>query len=112
MPPAIPDANTPSWVQHIAFDVSTDEALEAGKNRLIHHGVEVLGPVDHGFAHSIYFFDPNGHRLEFTHWLENEESDRARYRSEAGPLLQEWIERKAKGFPPYDSNDAADKAQH
>jgi hypothetical protein len=26
--------------------------------------VKVLGPVDHGFVRSIYFFDPNGLRLE------------------------------------------------
>ena len=27
-------------------------------------GVDVLGVTDHGMFHSIYFFDPNGHRLE------------------------------------------------
>src|ERR1700728_4472017 len=68
-PPAIPDTNTPLWVQHVSFDVSSDEDLEIGKRRLEDYGVEVLGPVDHGFAHSIYFFDPNNHRLEFTYWL-------------------------------------------
>lgn len=109
-PPAIPDTNTPSWVQHISFDVSTEEALEVGKKRLETYGVDVLGPVDHGFAHSIYFFDPNGHRLEFTHWLENEESDRERYRAEAWPQLTKWLGRKAKGFPV--SGDAAHSMSH
>jgi len=71
----------------------------------------VLGPVDHGFARSIYFFDPNGHRLEFTHWLENEDSDRARYQAQARPLLNEWIERKAKGFPKHAPSDTADGSQ-
>jgi len=28
------------------------------------NGVEVLGVTDHGAFHSIYFFDPNGHRVE------------------------------------------------
>jgi catechol-2,3-dioxygenase len=26
----------------------------------------VIGPTDHGIFKSIYFFDPNGHRLELT----------------------------------------------
>ncbi|MDT9600546.1 VOC family protein [Sphingosinicella rhizophila] len=98
VPEAIPDTNTPSWVQHVSFDVADDSALHEGKRLLENYGVEVLGPVDHEFAHSIYFFDPNGHRLELTHWLENESSDRARYRAEAGPLLEQWEERKAKGL--------------
>ena len=97
-PPAIADTNTPNWVQHIAFDVADNASLLKGKQRLQAHGVEVLGPVDHGFAHSIYFFDPNGYRLELTHWLENEPADRARYKAEAPALLQQWEQRKAKGF--------------
>jgi catechol-2,3-dioxygenase len=28
--------------------------------------VEVLGVTDHSLFHSIYFFDPNGHRLELS----------------------------------------------
>jgi catechol 2,3-dioxygenase-like lactoylglutathione lyase family enzyme len=98
VPPAVPDTNTPSWVQHISFDVSSDEVLLEGKRRLEAFGVPVLGPVDHGFAHSIYFFDPSGHRLEFTHWLEKEDSDRARHRAEAASILRGWVERKARGF--------------
>jgi glyoxylase I family protein len=36
------------------------------KARLEAHGVEVLGITDHHIFHSIYFFDPNGVRLELT----------------------------------------------
>jgi len=58
------DENTPAWVQHIAFEVgSMDELLEA-KERLEKAGVDVLGPTDHTIFKSIYFFDPNGHRIE------------------------------------------------
>src|SRR5210317_694648 len=58
------DQNTPAWVQHIAFEVgSMDELLEA-KQRLEGAGVDVLGPTDHTIFKSIYFFDPNGHRIE------------------------------------------------
>ena len=28
------------------------------------NGVDVLGVTDHGMFHSIYFFDPSGHRVE------------------------------------------------
>jgi catechol 2,3-dioxygenase-like lactoylglutathione lyase family enzyme len=58
------DVNTPAWVQHLALRVPDEEALLRNKRRIESHGVEVLGPVDHGICKSIYFFDPNGHRLE------------------------------------------------
>ncbi len=58
------DPNTPEWVQHIAFKVESMAALEAAKARLQAGGVEVLGITDHTIFKSIYFFDPNGHRLE------------------------------------------------
>ena len=34
------------------------------KTRLQAHGIEVLGITDHRVFQSIYFFDPNGIRLE------------------------------------------------
>jgi catechol 2,3-dioxygenase-like lactoylglutathione lyase family enzyme len=58
------DPNTPSWVQHIAFKVEDISALLAAKERLESAGIDVLGPVNHTIFESIYFFDPNGHRLE------------------------------------------------
>ncbi len=58
------DANTPEWVQHLAFEVADEAALLAAKAHLQANGVEVLGPTYHGIFRSIYFFDPNGHRLE------------------------------------------------
>jgi hypothetical protein len=42
------------------------EALLEGKRRLEAAGVDVLGPKDHRFCQAIYFFDPNGIRLEMT----------------------------------------------
>jgi len=63
-PPMGRDVNTPPWVQHIAFEVGSVEELHAAKARLQAAGVEVIGPTDHTIFKSIYFFDPNGHRLE------------------------------------------------
>ncbi len=58
------DTNTPEWVQHIAFKVDSLQTLEDAKKRLEDAGIEVIGPTDHTIFKSIYFFDPNGHRLE------------------------------------------------
>lgn len=61
---AEPSPNTPAWVNHIALRVDTVEQLETIKTRLEAHGVEVIGITDHRIFKSIYFFDPNGIRLE------------------------------------------------
>ena len=58
------DANTPAWVQHIALKVASVDELERAKAKLEAAAIEVTGPTDHTIFKSIYFFDPNGHRLE------------------------------------------------
>ncbi|WP_261841997.1 VOC family protein [Aliamphritea ceti] len=63
-PPMGKDPNTPAWVQHIAFEVADMDALLAAKQKVQDAGLEVIGPVEHTIFKSIYFFDPNGHRLE------------------------------------------------
>jgi lactoylglutathione lyase len=63
-PPMGRDGNTPDWVQHIAFKVASLDELMAAKARLEGAGIDVIGPTEHTIFKSIYFFDPNGHRLE------------------------------------------------
>jgi lactoylglutathione lyase len=58
------DRNTPAWVQHLALKVDSVDTLLATKAKLEAAGIEVLGPTDHTIFQSIYFFDPNGHRVE------------------------------------------------
>ena len=58
------DPNTPEWVQHLAFKVDSMDELLAFKDRLVANGIVVIGVTDHTIFKSIYFFDPNGHRLE------------------------------------------------
>jgi catechol 2,3-dioxygenase-like lactoylglutathione lyase family enzyme len=58
------DPETPAWVQHLALKVPDMETMNAYKKRLEDGGIEVIGPTDHKICQSIYFFDPNGHRLE------------------------------------------------
>ena len=63
-PPMGRDPNTPDWVQHIAFEVDSVAELEAAQARLQAAGIEVIGITEHTIFRSIYFRDPNGHRLE------------------------------------------------
>ena len=90
---AEPSPNTPDWVNHIAMRLDTLEELAAMRDKLVAHGIEVLGITDHHIFHSIYFFDPNGIRLELTAQLADEfqmleESKTAHQR------LNEWTARK------------------
>lgn len=63
---AAPSPNTPAWVNHLALRVDSMAELQQAKARLEAAGVEVLGPTEHHIIQSIYFFDPNGIRLELT----------------------------------------------
>ena len=58
------DESTPAWVQHLALKVESVQTLLDTKQRLEAAGIEVVGPTDQTIFKSIYFFDPNGHRLE------------------------------------------------
>jgi catechol 2,3-dioxygenase-like lactoylglutathione lyase family enzyme len=87
------DPNTPGWVQHIAFAVPDLDALLAAKAHIEAEGIEVLGPTWHGVFKSIYFFDPNGHRLELACNIGTEEQY-AELRRVAPLMLAEWSETK------------------
>lgn len=87
------DENTPEWVQHIAFEVENREALLDAKAELEAKGVDVLGVTNHGIIHSIYFFDPNGHRLELTYKTGTPEQ-MAELKRIAPAMLDEWSKTK------------------
>lgn len=58
----------PQWARHIALNVESQKTLGQWEQRLREHGVEYVGPLDHENTwKSIYFFDPNGIRLELTY---------------------------------------------
>jgi len=65
------------------------------KARLESHGIDVVGITDHEFVHSIYFFDPNGVRLEFTTQVVSEDM-MAEYARGAHGALKAWNEEKAR----------------
>jgi catechol 2,3-dioxygenase-like lactoylglutathione lyase family enzyme len=87
------DANTPAWVQHLAFEVPDLDALLAAKAHIEAQGVEVLGPTYHGIFRSIYFFDPNGHRLELACNIGTAEQQ-AELKRVAPLMLEEWSRTK------------------
>ncbi len=87
------DGNTPEWVQHIAFKVDTMDQLEAAKAAAEKEGLDVIGPVNHGVFKSIYFFDPNGHRLEVACNTGTPEQY-AELKRVAPDMLEEWSRTK------------------
>lgn len=52
---------------HLAFEAETEDELKTWMETLAENDVEVHGPINHGFVHSIYFWDPNGVALEITY---------------------------------------------
>ena len=88
------DRNTPAWVQHLALKVDSTESLTEAKQRLEADGYEVLGPVDHTIFQSIYFFDPNGHRLELACPDAEEEAKLAKLEAVKWDMLEEWSKTK------------------
>ena len=90
---ALPSPNTPKWVNHISFRVNTVQELENTKARLQAHGIEVLGVTDHHIFKSIYFFDPNGHRLELAADVGTPEMHR-RLDEVKWAMLDEWSRTK------------------
>lgn len=83
------DRNTPAWVQHIAFEVDSFEELMGYKTKLEKAGLDVIGPTNHGIFDSIYFFDPNGHRLELVANKGTAEQLQ-RLKDVADDMIEEW----------------------
>jgi len=92
-PPMGRDTNTPEWVQHIAFQVGDEDALMAVKDHAEACGLDVVGPVDHAIFRSVYFFDPNGHRLECATPV-GPADDVKRLNDVAQDMIDEWSKTK------------------
>lgn len=91
---AEPSPNTPRWCNHMALQVGSLQELESAHARLHAEGVPVVGPIDHdGYVKSIYFFDPNGARLELTTQTASDEK-MAHYRRDARAACDAWTAEK------------------
>jgi catechol 2,3-dioxygenase-like lactoylglutathione lyase family enzyme len=84
---------------HFAMRVPDHAALEAWRQRLLSHGLTVEGPIDHGIITSIYFFDPNGYRLELTTEGAAGKAAFARERTLARANLARWTAWKRERGP-------------
>lgn len=88
------DENTPIWVQHLALKVKDRATLLAFKANLEANGVDVLGVTDHSVFHSIYCFDPSGHRIELAY----DDPDAGQMAAKAAQvkdlMLEEWTRTK------------------
>jgi catechol 2,3-dioxygenase-like lactoylglutathione lyase family enzyme len=90
--------------QHIALEVESSEVVDQWQAWLVANGVEVVGPVDHGIIYSIYFYDPDGNRLELTTPLDPTWNDKA---EGAHAALAEWEDVKAMAAASGDGMVAA-----
>ena len=87
------DRKTPEWVQHIALESADMAALHVARAHIEAEGIAVTGPVFHGVFQSIYFFDPNGHRIELACNIGTPEQY-AELRRIAPLMLEEWSRTK------------------
>ena len=89
-----PSPNTPAWVNHLALRVESEAKVDEARHRVQAAGVEVLGPVLHdGYFRSIYFFDPNGIRLELTISTTTPDQQQA-FREKARADCDVWMREK------------------
>jgi len=80
-------------VQHLALEVADLSALRTAKAHIEAQGVDVLGPVNHSIFQSIYFFDPNGHRIELA--ANTGTPEQMQMLNDVAPsMLDEWSQTK------------------
>lgn len=87
-PSRIPDS--PDWTTHFALQFPTRSAVERIKELLIERGVVVDGPVYRAPYYSIYFKDPNGHRLEATALDAHHDGVYRNDPARAAEILRDW----------------------
>lgn len=83
------DRDAIGTMQHVSFAVSEPRFNEV-KARVEKAGLSILGPINVGCdTWSMYFYDPNGIRLEFSHQKEAEPRVIARWQQTRDEALEE-----------------------
>jgi catechol 2,3-dioxygenase-like lactoylglutathione lyase family enzyme len=81
------DRNAIGTMQHVSFTV-TKERFEQVLKKVKDAGLTILGPINVGVdTWSIYFYDPNGIRLEFSHQNESDPK-----------VVKRWTQTKAEAL--------------
>jgi catechol 2,3-dioxygenase-like lactoylglutathione lyase family enzyme len=91
----------PSAFYHFAFETGSLPGLEQKRAELLAKGVKVSEIIDHDWAKSIYFKDPNGMQLEYCCYTRELNDDDAR--------MQDRFEVSIKGMGLDDKIDIAPK---
>ena len=89
----VADPATPPFSMHMALSVEGEEALMTAMKRLNDAGIETQGPLDQeGYVRSIYFWDPNGIRLELTYEIGDGKlaPDQATHDRKGREILKRW----------------------
>jgi len=89
---------TDVWTHHIALEVPDEATLIAHRKNLDDHGIEYMN-IDHEYCNSVYFFDPNGLVVEFTHNVDETERyfhDKAR---DVKQDMEHWLKVRAEHYP-------------
>jgi catechol 2,3-dioxygenase-like lactoylglutathione lyase family enzyme len=91
--PPRPEPTHPAYLvfDHLALEVGTPAEVDEWHDRLTAHGVDIIGPVNHGIIYSVYFHDPNGIRLEITTPLAADWNDRPQV---ARDIVGSWLAAK------------------
>jgi lactoylglutathione lyase len=87
------DKNTPTWCQHLALQIDSFDEMMGIKEKMEADGIEVIGPTDHTLFQSIYFYDPNGHRLELAVNTDTPDMHK-RLDNVKWDMLEEWAKTK------------------
>lgn len=93
-----PDVSTPAHFErkdsfdvHIALEAENYQALLDWQARINAMGKSCLGPIDHGFVHSVYMYDPNGLQVEITCRAENHADIEREKSAVARAVLDEFV---------------------
>lgn len=83
----------PDAFYHFAFEAGSPAELESRRAELIRNGVKVTPVVNHDWANSIYFKDPNGVMLEYCCYTRalNEDDARMQLRFEISLMAESPI---------------------
>ena len=73
----------PSVFYHFAFEAGSEAGLREKRDELRARGIDVTDVVDHDWAQSIYFKDPNGVQLEYCCFTRALNEDDARMQDRA-----------------------------
>jgi catechol 2,3-dioxygenase-like lactoylglutathione lyase family enzyme len=80
----------PSAFYHFAFEAGSEAGLVEKRDELRAKGIDVTDVVDHDWAKSIYFKDPNGIQLEYCCFTRNLNADDAVMQGRFGMSVRQF----------------------